>query len=51
MTPAEFLDAARRVAARLHALPKQTEDMTPEQLDELESILAELTRLEQRKSA
>jgi hypothetical protein len=51
MTPDEFLAAARSVEARLAALPKQTDDMTPEQWDELESDLTELTRLEQRKSA
>jgi hypothetical protein len=51
MTPEEFLAAARSVEARLQALPTNTVDMTPEQFDELESILVELTRLEQRHSA
>jgi hypothetical protein len=52
MTPEEFLAAARSVEARLQALPAKTDDMTSEQLTELESILTELTRLEgMRKSA
>jgi len=51
VTPEEFLAAARTVEARLAALPQNTDDMTPAQWDEMEAILAELTRLEARKSA